>query len=302
MRNIFRILGRLAIVGNYSKTTALTEQDRATLLFIPDCVAKLIFRYFALAADVENRFVIEFCPARKDNYECYLFSSYGQRWKQERLSKILSRLTGWSVAQLRHILPGLMEHYGADERFCSSQGSVIHMGMGHSDDLGGRLYSRTKNSHSKLTNRIIHDTLHLCENWAGLLGFGKDEPQRVSGEDMWAKAHGVAYQEERDLVKVVKELLTVLTAPSRSSQNASDKPYLTVTGIQPALQVNDVEVGCASPVQALRSPVNNTHLPTAVLDDQDEPNSQDDILPDGPWLVGDEINPPLQVKNFQQRL
>ena len=165
--------------------------------------------------------------------------------------------------------------------------------MGHSDDLGGRLYSRTKNSHSKLTNRIIHDTLHLCENWAGLLGFGSDEPQRVSGEDMWAKAHGVAYQEERDLVKVVKELLTVLTAPSRSSQNASDKPYLTVTGIQPALQVNNVELGCASPVQALRSPVNNTHLPAAVLDDQDEPNSQDDILPDGPWLVGDEINPPL---------
>ena len=132
--------------------------------------------------------------------------------------------------------------YGADECFCSSQGSVIHMGMGHSDDLGGQLYSCTKNLHSKLTNRIIHDTLHLWENWAGLLGFGSDEPQRVSGEDMWMKAHGVAYQEECDLVEAVKELLTVLTVSSRSSQNASNTPYLTVTGIQPALQVNNVEV------------------------------------------------------------
>jgi hypothetical protein len=211
IRNLFRMLGRLAIIGNYSKTTALSEYDRATLHFIPECIAKLIIRYFSLVAGVENIFVGRFCPGRKDNYQCYLFSSFGKRWRKDKLTSILRRETGYGLAQLRHILPGLVEHYQLDAAIRLGQVSPGHRQQAHGPDIGGRLYSRTMDTHSKLTNPMIHDTLYLCDRWEGLMGFSTDDPTVMSGRDMYIYARGAAYQQESELAKATRSLLSLFT-------------------------------------------------------------------------------------------
>jgi hypothetical protein len=219
IRNLFRMLGRLAIIGNYSKTTALSEYDRATLHFIPECIAKLIIRYFSLVAGVENIFVGEFCPGKKDNYQCYLFSSFGKRWRKEKLTTILRRETGYGLAQLRHILPGLVEHYQLDAAIRLGQVSPGHRQQAHGPDVGGRIYSRTMDTHSKLTNPIIHDALYLCDRWEGLMGFSTDDPTVMSGRDMYIYAQGAAYQQESELAKATRSLLSLFTTSLGGTDN-----------------------------------------------------------------------------------
>lgn len=129
---------------------------------------------------------------------------------------ILKEKTGWGVAQLRHISPGIAEHYGIDVS-PTSEDWIVHRQKGQGRDVGGRLYSCAFGSHSKLTNPIIHDTLHLCSRWEGLNGFSGDRPQPISAESMIAFAKGPAYQCESELAQSVKELLSLLTAPLGSS-------------------------------------------------------------------------------------
>jgi hypothetical protein len=210
MRNIFRMLQRLAVVGNYSKTSALQEADRATLHFIPRCVENLLLRFFGLAADVENHFVRSFCPARKENYESYLFSSFGQRWMKEQLTTILRRETKFGMAQLRHILPGIQQHYGLHTLVDKSE-FLSHRQQGHSNELGPRLYTRTHDSHKQLTNSIVYNTLRICDQWVGLLGFASDPPRPMSGDDMLAFARGSTYEREGQLTTATRELVELLT-------------------------------------------------------------------------------------------
>lgn len=227
MRNIFRILKRLAIVGNYSKTTALSEYDRATLQFIPECVTRLIIGFFTWVADVENIFVKLFCPKRTANYECYLFSSFGRRWKRDRFSTILQRRTGWKLSQLRHILPGIVAHYHLEVFLPRQQDSVGDTQMGHSWDIQKRLYSRTKGCHPHLTNGDVHNTLNFCGKWEGLLGFALDEPISMSGDQMLAFAKGLAYQRESNLANATRELATIvldaIQGPEDSNTNIRER-------------------------------------------------------------------------------
>jgi hypothetical protein len=227
MRNIFRILKRLAIVGNYSKTTALSEYDRATLQFIPECVTRLIIGFFTWVADVENIFVKLFCPKRTANYECYLFSSFGRRWKRDRFSTILQRRTGWKLSQLRHILPGIVAQYHLEVFLPKQQDSVGDTQMGHSWDIQKRLYSRTKGCHPHLTNGDVHNTLNFCGKWEGLLGFALDEPISMSGDQMLAFAKGLAYQHESNLANATRELATIvldaIQGPEDSNTNIRER-------------------------------------------------------------------------------
>jgi hypothetical protein len=220
LRNLFNMLNRLAIIGNYSKTSALSEFDRASLHFVPECIADLIIRYFSRVADVEKIFVKMFCPNRKENYECYLFSSFGQRWKKDRLSSILKREMGFTVGQLRHIIPGILDQYGLDAPLRTLHDSVVHKQKGHSRGVAGRLYSRTIDLPSKLTNSDIHDALFICERWEGFMGFSGTEPKLMTEESMLAFAMGPAHEEERELTRAVRELLAkleVLTPLSKST-------------------------------------------------------------------------------------
>jgi hypothetical protein len=79
--------------------------------------------------------------------------------------------------------------------------------------MAGTKYSRTLDSHAKLTNTTVHDSMYLCGKWEGLMGFGSDRPKIMSCDDMFTFAQGPAHQWEGELAKSVRELMTMITAP-----------------------------------------------------------------------------------------
>jgi hypothetical protein len=185
VRNVYNMLERLVLIGNYAKTSAISGSDRVTLHILPGSVARLIMLFYALVFDMEKRFVQAFCPNRRPRWDCYLYSSFGRQWNSDRLSKILKQCTkkyldiAWGVAALRHLLPAIAEHYGLG--ISQSDESVRHHMQGHGGELAGRLYSRLVGSHPKLTNALVRETVAFCDAWHSLFSIlpsGRDEHSR----------------------------------------------------------------------------------------------------------------------------
>jgi hypothetical protein len=215
VRNLFRMLKRLALIGNYAKTSALEEADRMTLHFVPSCITQLILRFYALVADIEKRFVNMFCPNRRENWDCYLFCSFGQPWTSDRLTRILRRETekymgiSYGLSPLRHLLPAIAEHYNL--MIPAPVDTVGDHQQAHSRRLAGRIYSRTFGGHPKLTNPIILSTMSFCDGWQRLMGFSSNTPRVMSPDDMYAASlRSPADIRDSELAKVVKEFLSLL--------------------------------------------------------------------------------------------
>ena len=219
VRNVFHMLERLALIGNYAKTSSIEELDRLMLHFIPNCVAQLILQFFALMADIEKRFVNMFYDRRRKDWECFLFSSFGRPWTLVQLSSILKRemkrylSIPYGLADLCHIIPAIAEHYGI--MIPISGDTVGDHQQVHSRRLAGCLYSRTAGVHPKLNSNLVHSTMSFCDHWQRLMGFSCDEPKIMSDNDM----HTVSLQfpsdrHDSELARAVKELLSILTGPA----------------------------------------------------------------------------------------
>ena len=215
VRNVYNMLEKLVLVGNYSKTSAISGSDRVTLHILPGSVARLTMLFYALVFDMERRFVEAFCPNRRPNWDCYLYSSFGRPWTSQRLSKILQWWTkkylniAWGVAALRHLLPAIAEHYGLG--ISHSDESVRHHMQGHTGELAGRLYSRLIGSHPKLTNALVRETVSFCDAWHDLMGFASDKPTAMSASQMFTLTHASPIQRaDSELASTVKELIGLL--------------------------------------------------------------------------------------------
>jgi hypothetical protein len=118
------------------------------------------------------------------HHHCYLLSSKGQRWTSERLSRILQRLTSkylpgkvsLNMSSLRHILPGIAEHYRISDVLTLRTDDVLHSQLGHSQNTGDRMYARAHDDHPRLTSTMVHRTMQFCDLWQELLGFKEDIP------------------------------------------------------------------------------------------------------------------------------
>ncbi|KAG2063224.1 hypothetical protein BDR04DRAFT_1123409 [Suillus decipiens] len=80
------------------------------------------------------------------------------------------------MSSLRHILPGIAEHYRISDILSPRTYDVLHSRLGHSQETGDRMYARAHQDHPQLTNSMAHRTMLFCDLWQELLGFGGEVP------------------------------------------------------------------------------------------------------------------------------
>lgn len=179
-RNFMHIFGRVGIVGAYNKTSANKGVDTTTLHFLPKCFERLLCLYYDLIVIHEAYLVEHVLGITNHEYMCYFLSNNGCCWSHKHETSLLKAVTlegvgtGLGKADLRHILPSIAEHYNIG--LAQSGNAVLHAMLGHDEATGVRLYSQTKDTHQKLTNKFCHDTLDFCHGWAELLGFDSETP------------------------------------------------------------------------------------------------------------------------------
>jgi hypothetical protein len=223
------MFGRVAIVGLYSKTSAATGVDKTTLHFVPLPFEWLLRIFFAFIATHEAFLCEQVLEINGHQYLPYLFSSNGTRWLDTRETAILQKRTKSEVhhplgkAALRHILPGIAEHYVIGVRLHTVGNSVLHSQLGHDDTTGYRLYARTNNVHRELTNTFCHDTLDFCNAWSELWGFDSMVPSldRALSRQNTFQTHGTWSIPESNIsdahvIKLMAEKLETLSELVRS--------------------------------------------------------------------------------------
>ncbi|KAG2360959.1 hypothetical protein BDR07DRAFT_98877 [Suillus spraguei] len=186
-RNIMYLFNRLACVGDYNKTSRNTGQDKLTLHFFARPLENILRRFQASVASINAWAIDQLLPPERvdPHHHCYLLSSMGNRWTSERLSQILRRLTSehlpgrvsLDMNSLRHILPGIAEHYRISDALAAQEAdNVMHAQLGHTSETGDRLYARSLDDHPRLTSSVAHRTMAFCDLWQELLGFSGDLP------------------------------------------------------------------------------------------------------------------------------
>lgn len=186
-RNIMYLFNRLAVIGDYNKTSRNTGSDKLTLHFLARPLEMVLRRYQASVASISAWAIDQLLPPEKvdPHHHCYLLSSMGYRWTSERLTQILQQLTAehlpghmsLNMSSLRHILPGIAEHYRISDVLAPSRtDDVLHAQLGHNPETGDRMYARSHQSHPRLTSSMAHRTMLFCNLWQELFGFHGDFP------------------------------------------------------------------------------------------------------------------------------
>ena len=185
------MFNRLCLIGCHNKTSANSGCDKPTLHFIPPAITQLIHRFFALAATHKAYLVESFVSDQEANAGCYLFSSMGKRWEECRMTKIIQQHMkqhlGYAInmQQLRHILPGIADHYNVGMNSVSPGRLIQHIQMGHDENTGDRIYARNADGHPQLTGRFCHDTMDYCDRWQHIWGFDTDAPDLLLAQRVY---------------------------------------------------------------------------------------------------------------------
>jgi len=185
-RNIYYMFDHIACVGMYSKTSHNSGKDKLTVHFLPKSLELLLRHFYTSVATVEAWAVDQFIDTPDPFYRFYLFSSMGQQWKAEKLSQILQKLscchlgTSLNMNQLRHILPGIADHYAISNLPDAYSQSTMHAQLGHTADTGHRLYARKLNEHPQLTAHLAKSMLDFCMSWQKLWGFSGEKPDMAT--------------------------------------------------------------------------------------------------------------------------
>ncbi|KAG1741733.1 hypothetical protein EDD22DRAFT_958991 [Suillus occidentalis] len=185
-RNLMYLFRRLACIGDYNKSSRNSGNDKLTLHFLARPLEIVLRRFQASVASIGTWAIDLVLPAESidPHHHCYLLSSKGQRWTSERLSRILQRLTrkylpgkvSLNMSSLRHILPGIAEHYRISDVLTPRTDDVLHSQLGHSQNTGDRMYARAHDDHPRLTSAMVHRTMQFCDLWQELFGFKEDIP------------------------------------------------------------------------------------------------------------------------------
>ncbi|KAF8121675.1 hypothetical protein EV363DRAFT_1184616 [Boletus edulis] len=199
-RSLFYMFDRLACIGFYTKTGHNTGRDKTSLTFLARSLEHQLQRYYASVATIEAWATDFLVPNPDPERHCYLLSSMGECWKPSRLTRVIQGITKEHLGvtlnrnQLRHILPGIADHYNiaASCHGPSEMDYVMHSQMGHTTDTGNQLYSRKWDDHPELTSRFSHAAFMFCEEWQRLWGFDDAQPNRAA-----ALARQAQYAESR---------------------------------------------------------------------------------------------------------
>ncbi|KAG1886871.1 uncharacterized protein F5891DRAFT_988734 [Suillus fuscotomentosus] len=228
-RNLMYLFRRLACIGDYSKSSRNSGNDKLTLHFMARPLEIVLRRFQASVATIGAWAIDLVLPAESidPHHHCYLLSSKGQRWTSERLSRILQQLTSkhlpgkvcLNMSSLRHILPGIAEHYHISDVLTPRTDDVLHSQLGHNQNTGDRMYARTHQDHPQLTSTMAHRTMRFCDLWQELLGFKEDIPNEDAALSLQAS---YAHQQSSS-----KNTLSSLWT-RRSSPIAASNPDMTV--------------------------------------------------------------------------
>jgi hypothetical protein len=201
-RNVMYLFNRLACIGDYSKTSRNTGNDKLTLHFFARPLENVLRRYQASVASISAWAVDQLFPptAVDPHHHCYLLSSRGKRWTSEHLSKILQKITAdhlpggvsLNMSSLRHILPGIAQHYRISDILSPRVDDVLHSQLGHNPETGDRMYARAHQDHPRFTSAMAHRHLSFCDLWQELLGFDgeiPDEEAALQLQKSYAQGH-----------------------------------------------------------------------------------------------------------------
>lgn len=185
-RNLMYLFRHLACIGDYNKSSRNSGNDKLTLHFLARPLEIILRRFQASVASIGARAIDLVLPVESidPHHHCYLLSSKGQRWTSERLSHILQRLTrkylpgkvSLNMSSLRHILPGIAEHYRISDVLTPRTDDMLHSQLGHSQNTGDQMYARAHDDHPRLTSAMVHRTMQFCDLWQELFGFKEDIP------------------------------------------------------------------------------------------------------------------------------
>lgn len=254
-RNIFWMLKRLAFVGNYSKTSALTGADRITLHGPPPALSDLILRFGSLIAGLEHFFVGVCHPGRNQMYKSYFYTSNGLLWPENRCTQILQATSkkhlglSLGLAAIRQLMPAIAEHYELGIK--STAHSVLHFQEGHGAKIGGERYAIVHGTHPGLTSALVRDTFAFLDSWYALLGFSGSAPGKMNEEDMYNATFGKeVYVRESALVKEVKELRRLLLDSVSSGSNIPQARLSNLFQLQPPQDLSRRPVQSVFPKEA----------------------------------------------------
>lgn len=194
-RNMMYLLQRLACIGDYNKSSRNSGNDKLTLHFLPRPLEVILRRYQASVSSIGAWATDQVLPpeAIDPHHHYYLLSSKGQRWTSERLTRILQQLTArylpgkvsLNMSSLRHILPGIAEHYQISDALPRTD-DILHAQLGHSQDTGDRMYGRVFQDHPQLTGPMVRRNLAFCNLWQELLGFNGELPNEKAALSLQA--------------------------------------------------------------------------------------------------------------------
>jgi hypothetical protein len=230
-RNFMYLFGRIAIIGAHNKTSASTGSDKTTLHFLPPAFERLLYVYYHFVATHETYLIEHVLEIHDHGYLCHFLSGNGARWTPGHETTVLKSATKTVAspplgkAALRQILPGVAEHYCIGVHSSTVGNSVLHSQMGHSDNLGQRLYARTADTHKQLTNQFCHDSLDFCNSWAELWGFDTKIPslekalmRQNTFEELqtgsWATSNAMDIANQLDQLTALVKYLVTHTATS----------------------------------------------------------------------------------------
>ncbi|KAJ7662483.1 hypothetical protein B0H17DRAFT_1144271 [Mycena rosella] len=175
-RNVRMILEQFFLIGDYSKTTATTGKDKATIHLLPPALEPLFIRLCLIVLPLERYFLLLAKIPVQENAHSYLFSSLGQRWGPRRARKLMLTLTkeffgtSFGVSQMRHIMLAIIQHYGLDISHHPSRGATVARQQGHSLGVAHRLYANPQNLPNTITSAQILDVSEFSGVFHAFLG------------------------------------------------------------------------------------------------------------------------------------
>jgi hypothetical protein len=174
-RNFYWILDKIFIIGDYSKTSALTGSDKKTIHIVPPAIQELLLIFLMVVLPLEIYFVSELEVKRSPNWHCYLFSSLGKRWSAQFTRSIAKKFTrkylgqAFGIGQIRHISPGIIQAFRLDWTDPTTSYDYRKQ-AGHSVGVGGSLYAQSGRLLGLVTNDEANTILKFSERYHKLWG------------------------------------------------------------------------------------------------------------------------------------
>ncbi|KAJ7121870.1 hypothetical protein C8R43DRAFT_73256 [Mycena crocata] len=208
-RNIFWLLYRIFMIGDYSKTSRRTGTDKKTVHLVPPAFQPSLIVFLMVAIPLEMYFLEELKFDRMPNSHCYLFSSFGQRWKSADIGKIIRQFTKkylgqtYGMGRLRHIIPGIIRHYGLSLIDHSGGLQVVAQMQGHTVDVATRLYD-VEQLPGTVTSADLQQVVAFCSLYHNFLGLGiRGVLEPRSAENIRREAQGPVARQMEDLAAKV---------------------------------------------------------------------------------------------------